>query len=531
MSFKSGIFIVILAAVLCVVWPFAGTSQCQQGTFVDPAVFKEPPAEFRGHAMWGFNLTGTTEQRIVSGIQGMAKQNMGGIVPEPSGGSTAGLPDDYLKATGRKPVSEGIVYLSEEYFKFYRLALEEARKNGLEIVLYDEWRYPTGMVNGQLYAKYPQHVAKSLEMTEKNVTGPAKTELAVPANLYVGAVMMNRDTYELVDISSQGTPGKTLVARVPKGNWKVMVFYLDPTIRPASEKGAFVDYLDSTAMDAFISISYQKIFDHVGEFFGKEIKFSFWDEPAMHPIDGRMWTPSFNANFQKQYGFSPMKYYPALWYDIGPQTAAARNALFGFRAHLFATNFVKKIQDFCVAHGIQAGGHFDQEEPVSPVHMNGDLMKLFEHQGVPAVDDIYFHGRSNPGYKIVASAAYNYDKPIFFAETYAAYGTITETIAYKVAMDQYAMGVNLQVTSGGPARTTYAPQFNHFLGRMSYLLQRGRHVADVAVLYPIASLQTAANFYGGQHVTLPPRRSAQAWAWPSEMATASEMPFTGSGVV
>ena len=291
MSFKSGIFIVILAAVLCVVWPFAGTSQCQQGTFVDPAVFKEPPAEFRGHAMWGFNLTGTTEQRIVSGIQGMAKQNMGGIVPEPSGGSTAGLPDDYLKATGRKPVSEGIVYLSEEYFKFYRLALEEARKNGLEIVLYDEWRYPTGMVNGQLYAKYPQHVAKSLEMTEKNVTGPAKTELAVPANLYVGAVMMNRDTYELVDISSQGTPGKTLVARVPKGNWKVMVFYLDPTIRPASEKGAFVDYLDSTAMDAFISISYQKIFDHVGEFFGKEIKFSFWDEPAMHPIDGRMWTP------------------------------------------------------------------------------------------------------------------------------------------------------------------------------------------------------------------------------------------------
>lgn len=30
-----------------------------------------------------------------------------------------------------------------------------------------------------------------------------------------------------------------------------------------------------------------------------------------------------------------MKYYPALWYDVGPQTAAARNALFGFRSQLF----------------------------------------------------------------------------------------------------------------------------------------------------------------------------------------------------
>jgi hypothetical protein len=153
------------------------------------------------------------------------------------------------------------------------------------------------------------------------------------------------------------------------------------------------------------------------------------------------------------------------------------------------------------AHGIKAGGHFDQEEPVSPVGVNGDLMKLFEHQGVPAVDDIYFHGRSNPGYKIVSSAAFNYDKPVVFAETYAAYGALSEKTVYKVAMDQYAMGVNLQVTSGGPAlwNSAYMPQFNNYLGRMSYLLQHGRHVADVAVLYPIASLQTAYKFDGGQH--------------------------------
>jgi hypothetical protein len=278
-----------------------------------------------------------------------------------------------------------------------------------------------------------------------------------------------------------------------------MAFYLNTAIQPTSEKGGIADYLDASAMDAFISMSYQKVYDHVGEFFGKQIKFSFWDEPAMHPIDGRMWTPSYNKNFEKAYGYSPMKYYPALWYNIGPQTAAARNALWGFRAHLFSENFVGRIEAFCEAHGMKAGGHWDQEEVVNPVPVNGDFIKLFEHEGVPGVDDIYFLGRSNPGYKIVTSAASNWDKPVVFAETYAAYGGVDEKTAYRVAMDQHAMGVNLQVTSGGLWRAAFAPQLNRFLGRMGYLLQHGRHVADVAVLYPIASLQTAFKFDGGQN--------------------------------
>ena len=237
---------------------------------VDPALFKEPPLEFRGHPMWGFNLSNLSEEGIVTAIDEMARKfGAGGITPEPGGGPTTGLSEAYLKASGRQRSDKGVIYLSDEYFKYYRVALEEARKLGLEVVLYDEWRYPTGMVGGQFATKYPQLMAKSLEMAEKDVTGPAKASLTVPEGIYVGAVMMNRDTFELVDISSKYTAGKPLAASVPKGNWKVMAFYLNPAIQPASEKGGIADYLDAAAMDAFISMSYQKVYDHVGEFFGK----------------------------------------------------------------------------------------------------------------------------------------------------------------------------------------------------------------------------------------------------------------------
>jgi hypothetical protein len=53
-----------------------------------------------------------------------------------------------------------------------------------------------------------------------------------------------------------------------------------------------------------------------------------------------------------------MKDYPAMRYDIGPATAASRNALLGFRAPLFAENFVGKITQWCHDH-IQSSGHLD----------------------------------------------------------------------------------------------------------------------------------------------------------------------------
>jgi len=95
---------------------------------------------------------------------------------------------------------------------------------------------PHGMVDGQLYAKYPQYIAKSLEMAETNVTGPAKAELTIPGNLYVGAVMMNRDTSSWWTSAHRAGP-EAAGGAGPKGNWKVMVFYLDATIRRPRRKG------------------------------------------------------------------------------------------------------------------------------------------------------------------------------------------------------------------------------------------------------------------------------------------------------
>jgi hypothetical protein len=66
-------------------------------------------------------------------------------------------------------------------------------------------------------------------------------------------------------------------------------------------------------------------------------------------------------------------------------------------------------------------------------------------------------------------------------------------------MDQFAMGINLQIPASDISqRVKNAPQSNEYVGRLAYLLQPGRPVADIALLYPIAALQTTYDFSGGQ---------------------------------
>ena len=175
-----------------------------------------------------------------------------------------------------------------------------------------------------------------------------------------------------------GGPGRRRSAtagsiwEAPPGRWKIMIF----TCVPDGARG-LVDYLDPDAVRKFISLTYEKYYERFPQHFGKTIDSAFYDEPTFHWVQGgRAWTPRFNESFKQKHGYDPALLYPALWFDIGPDTAAARNALFGLRAELFATGFVKTAQPTGAArHGIELTGHVDQEEIVNPVGLCGDLIK------------------------------------------------------------------------------------------------------------------------------------------------------------
>jgi len=119
----------------------------------------------------------------------------------------------------------------------------------------------------------------------------------------------------------------------------------------------------------------------------------------------------------------------------------------------------------------------------------GDLLKSFKYQSVPGIDQIGAYGRASRAYKVVSSAANNYDRPQVVTECYGAMDLPLPNL-YKEAMDQFAKGINVMVPHGvwydpativfqpdlSPGASKYAPElptYNQYIGRLQRLLQGG----------------------------------------------------------
>jgi hypothetical protein len=460
--------------------------------------FLNPPLKFRARPLWFWNNTTVTAAEVEAQLQANRDQSgYGGLAPLPF---------------GEKFVPK---YLSDEYFALYGAAVAKARQLGMFLTIYDEYGFPSGSAGANMgdgiprfKNKYPGATLKRLDKHEDSVAGPRAFSRQLPPGKLMSIVAMNTATLQRVDLTAKAS-GNSISWEVPEGTWRIMIFVCVPDGDPN------VDYLEPDSMAKFIGMVYQPYYDRFSKDFGSTIAGAFYDEPTMYRAQGRVWTDRFNAKFTAAHGFSPTPYYPALWYDIGPETQAARNCLFGFRTELYASGYMKTVQDWCTAHGgIPLLGHQDQENVKNPVGVSGDLMKCYKHQDVPGIDKIGWDDDPEGYYKIVSSAAYNWDRAQTMTETYGAMGNLSWDRLYAIVMEQYAKGINNIVPHGvwyNLRNVTYLPElsyrnpryaaglaeYNAYIGRLNVLLQdTGRHVADIAVLYPIATLQAGYHFDG-----------------------------------
>lgn len=465
--------------------------------FANAQDFAQPPQRWWPRPLWFWNNTRVTPETVREQMRlARDRSHYGGFGILPFG-------RDFAPA-----------YLSDDYFALYGAALDQAKALGLTLSLYDEYGFPSGSAGSQnssdtsLFAQlWPELTIKRLDKHEWTVTGPARFQTNLPPGRLSALVAWNTNTLERLELSMTVRDGQ-LDWTAPVGAWRVMAFLC------VKDGDPICDYLDPTAADRFVELTHQAYYDRFAAHFGTTIDSTFFDEPTLYRGQGRTWTDQFNEKFQARHGFDPRPWYPALWYDIGPDTAAARNYLFGFRTELYANAFPKRIQDWCAAHGITATGHQDQEEVVNPVSVSGDLMKCFQYLDIPGIDKIGGDRPAERFYKVVSSAAYNWDKARVMSETYGAMGDLSWDEIYTVAMEQYTKGINLLIPHAvwyddrhvtfkpelswrHPGYAPRLPEFNTYLARLNLLLQNdAAHVADLAVLYPIATLQGSHHLDG-----------------------------------
>ena len=396
----------------------------------------------------------------------------------------------------------GMDYLGEEYFEMYGWLLAEIKANGMKLCCYDEWWFPSGSAGGLFKAFYPEHCASRLDR-EVQELHKGKNILAQKPGILMAAIAIEKNSFERIVLPTDSQETELFWNR--QGEWELQRFFcrLDEADR--------VNYLQPESVEKFIALTHKRYFSHFKEYFGTVIDSAFYDEPQFYTQQGRSWTKDFNVKFKARYGWEPDKLYPALWQSIGEETAAARHMLLSFRADLYAEGFAGTIQNWCTRHGIALTGHIDQEEVINPSGITDDLLKAFRYQEIPGIDQIFFPGRASKSYKLVSSAAYNWDKQLVMCECFGAIPGLTEEQMYQEALDLYVKGINLLVPHAvwyDEKNVFFPPElswrtaeyekflkpFNLFCTRLSMLLQKGGHVAGAAVLYPIEGLHSQYSF-------------------------------------
>lgn len=410
-------------------------------------------------------------------------------------------------------------YLSEEYFALFGEVLETAKQNGMKIVFYDDLDFPSGCAGWTLKVKFPEDTIKRLDKVEWTVAGPAEfketstiplAEKAVygqPGGVLQAAVAMNTETLQRVDISEFVT-GNDVAWSAPEGEWKIMLFVM------VADPIGLVDYMCPEAVKKFITLSYDPFYERFPEHFGTTIPLLFYDDISVSLTQGyRGWTPAMNAAYEATYDKNPALDYPALFYYIGHETAPARARFWKVRSELFAAGYPKTVHEWCEKRGVKSSGHPQGPYTIQPVDFAGDNMKMHKYSDYTLFDSIHYYGHGRDGFKIPSSAAFNYDQPICVVEIYGNYrdNTFDMNMMYRSAMEIFARGGNLLLHHGtwshtdgvyippeiswrNPRLAEGLPAHSDFVGRVSLMLQGGRHVADIGMLYPIDALEAYYHF-------------------------------------
>lgn len=434
--------------------------------------FNDPPMSYRPLTWWHWISGNITKDGITRDLHN--KYGFGGVAPEAS----------------RRM---GPVFLSDEYIEMYGDILQTAEELGMTVVFYDEAGFPSGQAGGQMAKRYPEHLVKYLARGIVTVEGPADAVIPMPEGKIMSVVAKDIQTSRRRVITSdaqRSEDGSSVIWEAPAGRWDIQAF-----VCATAPRRFLVDFLDPDAVKKFMGLTYDPLYERFPSHFGTTIHMTFFDDLSTYQApDDLLWTPLFNEEFQKRFGRSPEALYPALWEDIGSETGPARVSLYGMRNELFAAGYPRVVDEWCKARGIISSGHPANAYRPNPLQSTGDAILFYKYQGAPLTDYIQYPGNGVDGFKIPASAAYNFDRDLVACETFAAFNIEPPDIKtlYRCGTQLYARGINYLLPATriiSHNSVSELLEWNRWAFRCETLLRNGRHVADIAVLYPIDDLE------------------------------------------
>mgnify|MGYP000986569985 CR=1 FL=1 len=455
------------------------------------AAFADPPREFSLLPFWFWNDE-LTEAEILRQIADFEAHGIFGFVLHPR----VGLP-------------RSIAWMSERMLGFMAVAIGEAERRGMQVVLYDEGMYPSGSSCGQVVAENPAFACRGLVCRELSGDSDAPE---LPAG------------HNLVAVVRRAGGRRIAVIDRPVGSTIRGLHYRDddpprhpgpddprnpgsPRPDPPEDEPAAADILNPAAIDCFIRHVHQRLHDRFAPHFGRTVTGFFTDEPSLLGRGAKVrgavpGTTDILGHVNRFLGYDFAPHLPALWFDDEPEAARFRADYERAVRMRLEETYYRRLSEWCAAHGVALAGHPHSEDEIG-------LLRQFHW---PGQDLVWRHvapggsgaleGRVSTMAKCSSSAALHLGRRRNLNEFCGAYGHGLTFDEMKWLADWCLVrGVDLLIPHAfyysvrGPRKDERPPdvgpnspwwgrfrEFADYCRRLSWMNAEGRQSCAVAVL-------------------------------------------------
>lgn len=290
-----------------------------------PASWIDPPREFSVMPFWFWN-DDLDEAEIVRQIADFEAHGVYGFVIHPR----VGLP-------------RRLGWMSEALLHFYHVAIQEAARRRMYVLLYDEGMYPSGSSSGQVVASNPSFQTRCLDKID--LLPGEQPSLRPGENLVAVAARANTERLAVIDRKADSfIRGLHYVGE-----------------GPAEDEPPAGDILNPDAVARFIELVYDKFAARFSAYFGSTIIGMFTDEPSLlgRCREHGVWpgTTGIIEHVNRILGYDFTPHLPALWYDDEPDAARYR-ADYRRAVHIWLEEtYYAQLHAWCEAHHLPLAGH------------------------------------------------------------------------------------------------------------------------------------------------------------------------------
>jgi hypothetical protein len=293
-----------------------------------PEDFINPPHEFSIMPFWFWNDT-LKDEEIIRQIADFGEHGVYGFVIHPR----IGLP-------------ENVKWLSAEMIHSMNVAIQEASRRKMYVILYDEGMYPSGSSSGQVVARNPEYAAR----------GIAKIDLKP------GETPDLQGNKKLITIIDRPNGARVAIVDQPSGgNIRGLHYIGEGSQQLKEESPPAGDILNPDAVTCFMELVYDRYANEFGKYFGTTITGIFTDEPSPLGRSGVSGVVPGNISLLPQIkeilGYDITPFLSDLWYDDNSDSKKHRIDYNRAVNICLEENYYKRLGKWCKDHGISLMGH------------------------------------------------------------------------------------------------------------------------------------------------------------------------------